>query len=442
MEEVQILTSIRLRNFKSFRDSTFVLAPFVVIYGGNGTGKSNFVDALKFLRAIGDGRSIRDAIEGHYAASFGGSPTEVSSGVRGGADAATYFGSSSRTFQIEVNGTSAEGSRLRYQLEVDVRDYRVQSESLVAHSHQGQYVYDTHPESAPLKQSTDSPIIRARYFTKARGTNPSRSFSAHHAILSQFHGRKAEFVYNETHASDMRELLSSIQPLELRPEVLRQYSPLGRFTLGEHGENLAAVAWLLLQYASGYDPEGQRQNGGDQVEREAYERLQAITSWLSELSPRAVTDLLVEEAPTGEVILALQEKPFERPLTARSLSDGTLRFAAFALALIGAPERRRTYIIEEIENGINVNRLALLLRMIARATGQGGVQVITTTHSPTLLDVAERGLIENMLFVGWDSENDCSVVNKIADLTPQDLAGEQRLGELLTEGYLQLAADR
>lgn len=419
---------------------TFSLRPFVVIYGGNGTGKSNFVDMLKFLRALGDGRSIRDAIEGHYTASLAGSPTEVASGIRGGAENATYIGSASKSFQVEIRGESADGKWLRYEIEVDVQDYRVLKESLVAEGHEGVYVYDTHPDSAPLKQATDSPVIRARYFTKARGTNPSRSFSAHHAILTQFYGRKAEFVYNEAHAAEMRKLLSSIQPLELRPEVLRQYSSLGRFTLGEHGENLAAVAWLLIHYAEGYAPDG-NENGGDPAERDAYARLQAITSWLSELSPRAVTELLVQSAPTGEVILALQEKPFERPFTAKSLSDGTLRFAAFALALIGARERR-TYVIEEIENGVNSTRLALLLQLISRATERGQAQVITTTHSPTLLDVAEKGLIENMLFVGWDSTNDCSTVCRVADLAPQELEQEHRLGELLTEGYLQFAADR
>ncbi|MCG5465318.1 ATP-binding protein [Micromonospora sp. MED01] len=409
-----------------------------MIYGGNGVGKSNFGDALKFLHAIGSGRSIRDAIEGHYAASFSGSPTEVSAGIRGGGEATTHLEAKSKVFHVEVEGLTPKGRRLHYRLSVDARQYRIVAESLSAEDHPGAYVYDTHPESAPLRQS-DSPAIKARYYTNARGKNPSRSFSPHETILSQFSGRKAEYVYNEARAQEMRDLLTSIQPLELRPEILRNYSTLGRFNIGEHGENLAAAAWLLLSYASGYDPT--RASDAADVETDAYERLQAIKSWLSEMTPRPVTDLLVEEAPTGEVILALKEEPFSRPLTARSLSDGTLRFTGFAFALLGSAAPR-TYVIEELENGINPSRLALMIRMISAATRNGPVQVLTTTHSPTLLDIAGKELLHDMLFVGWDSDNNCSVVNKVSQLTPQYLAEDHRLGELLTEGYLQLAADR
>ncbi len=67
-----VLTTLCLRNFKSFGDVSVPFGPFTLIYGSNGVGKSNLLDALRFLLAIGQGgRSVRDAIEGHASAAGG-----------------------------------------------------------------------------------------------------------------------------------------------------------------------------------------------------------------------------------------------------------------------------------------------------------------------------------------------------------------------------------
>jgi hypothetical protein len=366
----------------------------------------------------------------------------VASGIRGGADTVTHLETVSDVFQIDLEVQSGSET-MEYHVSVNAKEYKVTEEWLSSSGHDGPYVYSTSPEAAPLHQLPDSPGLVARYYTRSPGRNPSRSFSAYEPILAQFRGRKAEFVYNEVWATRLQEELASIQPLELRPEVLRQYAPLGRFTMGEHGENLAARAWLLAEFArQATHDDSSNVTELPEVVRNAPDRLSAIKSWLSELTPRPVADVLVESAPTGEVIFALLEQPFDRPLNARSLSDGTLRFAALAFALLSDTESH-IYVVEELENGINTSRLGLLLRMISTATNtsEGQLQVITTTHSPTLLEVAERGIINNMLYVSWDSEESASRVDNIADLAPEELIAERRLGELLTEGYLQVSAD-
>ena len=52
-----MITFVRLQNFKSFKDTTFDFRKgkkgykkFIALYGENGSGKSNFVDSLSFLR--------------------------------------------------------------------------------------------------------------------------------------------------------------------------------------------------------------------------------------------------------------------------------------------------------------------------------------------------------------------------------------------------------
>ena len=45
-----MITRFRVQNFKSIRDVTVELAPVTVLVGKSGTGKSNFVEAIRCLR--------------------------------------------------------------------------------------------------------------------------------------------------------------------------------------------------------------------------------------------------------------------------------------------------------------------------------------------------------------------------------------------------------
>ncbi|MDP3130719.1 MAG: AAA family ATPase, partial [Bacillota bacterium] len=52
-----MFTQINMHNFRSFRDAKFDLRtttkkpkPFIMVYGENGSGKSNFVSSFKFLK--------------------------------------------------------------------------------------------------------------------------------------------------------------------------------------------------------------------------------------------------------------------------------------------------------------------------------------------------------------------------------------------------------
>ena len=46
------ISKIRIANFKSFADQTVELNDFNLLVGANASGKSNFVQAFKFLRDI------------------------------------------------------------------------------------------------------------------------------------------------------------------------------------------------------------------------------------------------------------------------------------------------------------------------------------------------------------------------------------------------------
>ena len=58
-----MITKIRLQNWKSFKDSTIYIDSLGILIGTNASGKSNVLDAFALLRAVGDGKSLLDAIQ-------------------------------------------------------------------------------------------------------------------------------------------------------------------------------------------------------------------------------------------------------------------------------------------------------------------------------------------------------------------------------------------
>lgn len=62
-QTMAMITKIRLQNWKSFKDSTIYIDSLGILIGTNASGKSNVLDAFAFLRAVGEGKNLLDAIQ-------------------------------------------------------------------------------------------------------------------------------------------------------------------------------------------------------------------------------------------------------------------------------------------------------------------------------------------------------------------------------------------
>lgn len=98
-----MITKIRLQNWKSFKDSTIYIDSLGILIGTNASGKSNVLDAFAFLRAVGEGKSLLDAIQT----------------VRGGEDWIIRRGENSFCLELEVEN---EGSSYLLDLRVIRKD--------------------------------------------------------------------------------------------------------------------------------------------------------------------------------------------------------------------------------------------------------------------------------------------------------------------------------
>ena len=402
-----VITSIRMVNFKNFVDETLRLGPFTVVVGTNASGKSNIRDAFRFLHGIGRGYTLAEVVGGKWGA--GGQQEWLP--IRGAANEiarlahrdARWLGS---TFSFQVD-LQIDGKSVNYSIEIafDPRPlgFRVTGEALRV-------------ESRPLYE-TISIKDGAHWVRCADGAQIG--FSPLQPVLTQLDPPRAAWptgILQELTNLRVRSALADMRFLDLSPEHMRRRAFPGS-PLGDRGENLPAVLEQICR-----DPG----------------RATLLAGWLQELTPMDVKGF---EFPRGEnsmVDLMLCEKNGRR-VSADSASDGTLRFLA-VLAVIFGKDPPGLCFFEEIDTSIHPVRLHLLTDLIEHQAAKRNIQVITTTHAPTLLTVMEDATFENTSVVCRLEDTADAIIRPIVRLpNAHELRREQGLGRLHESGWLETA---
>jgi predicted ATPase len=134
----------------------------------------------------------------------------------------------------------------------------------------------------------------------------------------------------------------------------------------------------------------------------------------------------------GTKVLGIEEKD-GRVYGAEDMSDGLLLFIGLAVAAQLKVETPSILAIEEPERGIHPRRLRDLVDHLLRLT-KSGVQVVLTTHSPTLLDEF-RDSPESVLI--FDRNDKGTHITRLSDRPDwaKELKGAP-LGELWYSGVL------
>jgi predicted ATPase len=202
--------------------------------------------------------------------------------------------------------------------------------------------------------------------------------------------------------------------LDLNPDAMRRPSLPGQTTLGDRGENLSSVLQQIC---------------------EVPERKATLLSWTQELTPMDARDFEFPSDLTGRILVTLVEGNGQRT-SANSASDGTLRFLALIAAILA--ESDGLYFFEELENGIHPARLHLLLRLIEQRVARSRLQVIATTHSPTLLGLAQPETLETAsLTYRLPGESDTRIKRVFDIPEARRVIGEQDLARLHSSGWLE-----
>ncbi len=149
-----------------------------------------------------------------------------------------------------------------------------------------------------------------------------------------------------------------------------------------------------------------------------------------------VQDLEFLADPSGRIHLHIVEAD-GRKISAYSASDGTLRFLA-TLAALFEENSQGLYFFKEIDNGIHPTRLWLLLELIEKQTGKGEIQVITTTHSPDLLNYVNNKTFEYTSVVYRNGDSAEAIIRPVSNLSnARELRALQGLGRLQSTGWME-----
>lgn len=416
--EVRSLSSLRLINFKNFRDATIPLGPLTLVTGTNASGKSNIRDAFRFLHGVARGYTLAEIIGEKW---IEGGVLQWK-GIRGGSREAAFRGEDS--FALEVGFQVIDRGRARnasYFIEVQIGSRgsvppRVKAERLVIEG-RGQFVFDSHPpNNTPQQDDAYHLAVRLRKEGQRGFLGPAVKVINNRPALSQLAEHpEVKLAAVREHVRLALAAFQSMRFLDLSPNQMRIPSQPGQTILGDGGENLSSVLQAICS-----DPS----------------RKKALVEWVKELTPLDAEDFRFPADQTGKVLVSLIEQGGQET-SAYSASDGTLRFLAMIAALLG-PEPARFYFFEELENGIHPTRLHLLLRLIERQAKAGLLQVVATTHSPSMLTaLSEESQNAAVVVYRLPGEAQASV-KRIIDVpeAKRNLRRED-LGKLLSTGWLE-----
>lgn len=208
--------------------------------------------------------------------------------------------------------------------------------------------------------------------------------------------------------------------LDINPRRMRDYVPKTSTQLGSEGQNISAAVWQLCQ------EDGRKQD---------------LLDWLSELCAPELSNIDFVQTELGDVMLVLVEKDGAR-ISARSLSDGTLRFLGELTALLTAPPGS-LILIEELENGLHPARVHLLVELLTGLTAERNIQILATTHSPQVLSAladTDPELAKAALVFGRVPEQAGTIVRRLGDLPHfEEVAQRRGVDHLFTTQWLERA---
>ncbi len=346
-----LITRIRALNFRSLANVEIELDPLTVFVGPNASGKSNILDALRFIRDALTTR-LQQAIDG-----------------RGGMSAIRRWSPKGRpydvTLEVSIEGENWKAS-FEFTLGSELRgEFRVKRERCEVSYKNIPYDYEIrngqwekypklHPAIMDLRTQEQ---ISAKVFQDM----PTNEFFLPKAALllgipafSKVWGAFRNMGFYNLYPNAFREPAKPTNPYPLHDEGNNLASTL-RALRREHKESYQRIVKFLGTAVPGVEDVSVKQVGSYLV-AQVHHQVSSTTERRGK-SRRAAFDLAQE-------------------------SDGTLRLLALFTALFQKPPR--TLIgIEEPELNIHPGALAVLRDAMQLASQES--QILVTTHSPELL---------------------------------------------------------
>ena len=327
------LTSIRAKNFKSFKDLDIRLDNLNVLIGANASGKSNFVQLFTFIRDIlMSGLENAISIQGgaKYLRNINcGEGDQISIGLSIEHDLVASLVRSEYRLSLAFSG-GRQVAIIEDELRSESRDGAVSTIRRVGNQ------YQTEGDPGPLQG-----------FLPAMQTEDVRHPRLLIEYLPWFIGLRSIGTYDIDSKAPKNGVFGL--PSELEPEA----------------DNLAIVLDRILS-----DDEDRRK----------------LMNFLKDALPFA-EGLDIEALSDRSLLFKMQERFSNQAMPAAFLSDGTIDMIALIVILYF--ERKPLVIIEEAERNLHPSLMSRLVEYFEDASRRK--QILITTHSPEIVRFMDPG---------------------------------------------------
>lgn len=345
------IESIRLKNFKAFRDVHLQDMPsFLVVVGANGSGKSTLFDVFGFLH---------DCLKGN---------------VRQALDKRGRF--------REVLSRGCDPAKDAILIELQYRMEITSVERLVTYS-------------LEIGELDGAPIVRRELLRYKRG----RYGSPYH-FLNFSMGEGYAITNEEDFNKSDEELTRENQRVASDTLAIKGLGQFERFKAANAFRQLIEN-WHVSDFHISSARGRKDATGNSEHLSESGDNLPLVAQYLNERHPELfhrILDTMTRRVPgistvepklmdDGYLTLRFQDGSFKTPFLDRYVSDGTIKMFAY-LVLLHDPAPHPLLCVEEPENQLYPQLMAELAEEFRLYAARGG-QVLVSTHSPDFLNATE-----------------------------------------------------
>ena len=391
-----MLEQLKINRFKSVWDQTLDLGRVNLFIGGNGSGKSNLLEAVGLISAC-LGRGLGDSDIGAKGLRI--TPPELMK---------SSFEEDSLSRTLDLVGTFSDG--LEYKA--------------VLQSREGDPLLCFFSESAEFKG--ERVFGRSNQGAQAMGASLADQLEQHRGLWDQIRATVGIPPDIRNAFSEFsRYVIYSPQTDFLR---WRQSGKVDVPPVGLHGEGLPGAVSSYLSALVGYEEKEKRRgrSGGTgwRILRDSAD-LVGLPGWASSfgvhrgkpsLTSRDVADLSSDMVYFEDKFMHSSRNQ----LSVYDSSEGTL-FLLFVAIILSHPEAPRVFALDNVDNALNPKLTRKLVEQIIRVvsttanmeTGLGARQVFLTSHNPTSLDAFDLFSNDQRVFVVRRNERGHTTVDRL-----------------------------
>ncbi|WP_230656257.1 AAA family ATPase [Psychrobacter sp. I-STPA10] len=394
-------TSIAIKNFKSYQDATLPLAPLTLLIGANASGKSNAIEAFRFLSWVAGGERL---------STLKNWVNDSDKVVRGSARDLAYFDTDEFAIFFQYK-------KLMYESTFKIENNKLFfKHEIIQINEERVCFYADNRIDYPYKKSDTQEKLSNNAITVFDSYNTSDSSAIKKA---QFYIEKDTLLSSNFLDSleNMDNNLTNTYFFDFIPSSM-QTASLAENDLRQNGMNLAGVMYQLCQ---------------DNVVKDK------LLAMIRSLPEQNIHDIkfYVDHRQRVEFSLVESFAGSDKECPMDLLSDGTLKVLGIATALLSVP-KGSTIVIEEIDNSIHPTRAYDILSLMHQYANERKLKLLLSTHNPALMDALPDEALADVVFCYRDPQQGDSRLIRLGDLEDYlGLVSQGSLGELVTKGVVE-----